>query len=374
MKLFSILIAVMVGLGVSSLSAQTLPATTSAAPIPLSTIIPDGKPHTFAAVGKQFLLDEQPTTIIAGEMHFGRIQPDDFETRVKQAKAMGLNTISFYLFWNLCEPKEGKFDFTGMNDVHRMLKICQENGMWAVLRPGPYCCAEVEYGGIPYWTLKYPDVKIRTNDPKYVEWSKRYIEQVYRQVADCQVTHGGALLMVQIENEYGMVSGGDNSYLHTLQGIFKDVGFDIQMFTCDPFVRPDTPATKLVGVLRGANGMQGSGYQRTAATLGDSPVYVPETYTAWFSGWGQPIATRHAGLKEITSWTSGLLDHDASFCYYMFFGGTNYGFSNGCNEYLPVQTSYDYGGFRLMKRDGQRKNSGQLSGSVAERSIEDQSA
>ena len=138
--------------------------------VPLGTVVPDGKPHKFETKGKQFLVDGQPTVIIAGEMHFGRVLPEDFERRVKQAKAMGLNTLSFYLFWNLVEKEEGKFDFTGMNDVRRMLKLCQENGLWVTLRPGPYCCAEVDYGGIPWWTCKYPDVKIRTNDPRYVEW------------------------------------------------------------------------------------------------------------------------------------------------------------------------------------------------------------
>jgi beta-galactosidase len=139
---------------VLNLSAQTV-----------TSIVPDGKPHTFETRDHQFFIDGQPTMLIAGEMHFGRVQPEDWDTRIKQAKAMGLNTISFYLFWNQVETKEGKFNFTGMTDVRRVLKLCQENGMWVVLRPGPYCCAEIEYGGIPWWTLKYPDVKIRTADP-----------------------------------------------------------------------------------------------------------------------------------------------------------------------------------------------------------------
>jgi hypothetical protein len=144
-------------------TAQTAPpATAPSQLVPFTTIAPDGKPHLFELKNKQFNIDGQPTLLIAGEMHFGRILPEDFELRVKQAKAMGLNTISFYLFWNQVEPREGQFDFTGASDVRRMLKICQDDGMWVILRPGPYCCAEVEYGGIPYWTLKYPDVKIRT--------------------------------------------------------------------------------------------------------------------------------------------------------------------------------------------------------------------
>src|SRR5437870_661249 len=105
----------------------------------ISHIVPDGKPHTFTLRDKQFLIDRQPTLLVAGEMHFGRVLPEDWELRIRQAKAMGLNTVSFYLFWNQCEPREGKFDFTGTNDVRRVLKLCQENGLWVILRPGPYC-------------------------------------------------------------------------------------------------------------------------------------------------------------------------------------------------------------------------------------------
>jgi beta-galactosidase len=314
--------------------------------VKLTKIVPDGKPHTFEAKNKQFLIDGDPTLLIAGEMHFGRVLPEDFETRVKQAKSMGLNTLSFYLFWNLTEPQEGQFDFTGMNDVRRMFKICQDNGMWVILRPGPYCCAEVEYGGLPYWTCKYPDVKIRTNDPKYVEWSKRYIERVGKEVADMQVTRGGPLLMVQMENEYAMVAGasGGYGYINALAPIFKGAGFEVPLMVCDPgsFSGPGGSPYP-AGVIRGRNGLKSAAdYQSAAAAAGDFPVYAPEVYTAWFSGWGQAIATRNATIPAITDWTNSLLNYNASWCYYVFFGGTNWGFNTGCNEYLPLQTTYDY--------------------------------
>ncbi len=323
----------------------TIALAATAAAQSVTSIVPDGKPHQFELRDKQFFLDGQPTLLVAGEMHFGRVLAGDWDLRIRQAKAMGLNTLSFYLFWNRSEPREGQFDFTGANDVRRVLQLCQKYGMWAILRPGPYCCAEVDYGGIPWWTLKYPDVKIRTNDPKYVEWSRRYIERVGREVGDLQVTHGGPLLMVQMENEYGMVSRGNNDYLHSLQTIFRDAGFDVPLFTCDPFLAPvRDPAQALPGVLRGRNGLKNDrDYQQTIAANGDLPPYAPEVYTAWFSGWGQPIATRNASIPQIVDWTTSLLDKNASFCYYMFFGGTNYGFSTGANEHLPLQTSYDYG-------------------------------
>ncbi|HVS51062.1 MAG TPA: beta-galactosidase [Opitutaceae bacterium] len=309
-------------------------------------ITPDGRAHKFELREKQFWIDGEPTLLVAGEMHFGRVLPEDWALRIKQAKAMGLNTLSFYLFWNLCEPREGEFQFSGMTDVRRMLQLCQENGMWVILRPGPYCCAEVDYGGLPWWTAKYPDVKIRSNDPQYLAWSRRYIEQVARQVGDLQVTHGGPLLMVQMENEFAMISRGGNEHLQALQKIFRAAGFDVPLFTGDPFLMPvRDPAQAVPGVLRGRNGLRNErDYQQTVtANGGDLPVYAPEVYTAWFSGWGQPIATRNASVPQIASWTTALLNQNASFCYYMFFGGTNFGFSSGCNEYLPLQTSYDYG-------------------------------
>ena len=348
--------------GTSALISSTMPAAAparSAAPavvpgenVTLIKIVPDGKPHKFETRNKQFLIDGEPTLLIAGEMHFGRVLPEDFETRVKQAKAMGLNTLSFYLFWNLSEPQEGQFDFSGPNDVRRMLKICQDNGMWVILRPGPYCCAEVDYGGIPWWTAKgdNANVKIRTSDLKYLAWCKRFIDAVGKQVADLQVTKGGPLLMVQMENEFAMVANASGGYDHmlALKTIFRNAGFDVPLFVCDPgsFSGPGgTGGGNPYGndVLRGRNGLKSqSDFQQAAAVAGDFPVYAPEVYTAWFSGWGQPIATRNATIPAITDWTNSLLNYKASWCYYMFFGGTNWGYNTGCNEWLPLQTTYDY--------------------------------
>jgi len=323
--------------------AQT-DATAAAPSLALTTVVPDGKVHKFEARDHQFWMDGQPTLLLTGEMHFGRVQPEDWDTRIKQAKAMGLNTISFYLFWNLVEPEEGKFDFSGMNDVRRVLKLCQDNGMWAILRPGPYCCAEVDYGGIPWWTVKYPDVKIRTNDPKYVEWSRKYIEQVYKQVGDLQVTKGGPLIMVAIENEYGNGRPADNDYMVSLHKIFQDVGFDVPMFTCDPGVEPQSRL--MPGVMAQQNGLAGRASAQLLNDLGDFPVYVPEVYTAWFLGWGQaPVGeyTSRSPTPSIVSRLGTLLDNNYSFCLYMFFGGSNYGYNDGAVEYQPLVTSYEYG-------------------------------
>ena len=214
--------------------------------------------------------------------------------------------------------------------------------------PGPYCCAEVDYGGIPYWTAKSENagVKIRTADPKFIAWSKRYIDRVAQEVADFQVTRGGPLLMVQMENEFGMVSGasGGYGYIDALHEIFKQ-DFQVPLFVCDPgsFSGPGGRSSYPTDVLRGRNGLKSQAdYNQTVTAAGDFPVYAPEVYTAWFSGWGQPIAARNASISAIVDWTNSLLNYKASWCYYVFFGGTNWGYNTGCNEYLPLQTTYDY--------------------------------
>jgi beta-galactosidase len=317
---------------VLNLSAQTV-----------TSIVPDGKAHQFETRDHQFFIDGQPTMLVAGEMHFGRVQPEDWDTRIKQAKAMGLNTISFYLFWNQVETQEGEFNFTGMTDVRRVLKLCQKNGMWVVLRPGPYCCAEIEYGGIPWWTLKHPEVKVRTADPQWLAWCSNYLAQVYKQVGDLEVSKGGPLLMVQVENEYGITDPTNNDYMVAMTKVFKDVGFK-NLFTCDPTTKVwSNPALRVPGLMYGRNGLASDErFRQSAELIGDYPVYVPEVYTAWFSGWGEPIAKKNSTIPQITNWVTYLLDHNDSFCLFCLFGGSNYGFDNGCAFFSPVQASYDY--------------------------------
>src|SRR4051794_14213450 len=172
---------------------------------PITRIAPDGKPHKFEAREHQFFIDGEPTLLIAGEMHLSRIRPEFWEQRMKQARAMGINTVSLYLFWNEVQPREGVFDFEGANDVRRFVKLAQDNGLWVVIRPGPYCCAETEFGGVPWWLLKHKDIKIRSNDAKFLDYARQYIQKVGEQTADLQVTRGGPIVMVQLDNEYGRI-------------------------------------------------------------------------------------------------------------------------------------------------------------------------
>ena len=212
--------------------------------------VPDGKPHQFTLHDGQFWVDGTPIRILAGEMHPGRIRPEFWDQRIKQAKAMGLNTISIYLFWNQIEPTEGNFVFKDQTDIRHFAQLCQDNGRWLIVRAGPYVCAEIEFGGFPAWLLKHPGLQIRTNEPQYMGYCKTYIQQIGGQLADMQVGHGGPIIMVQVENELHRI----DDYLRALKDDFVAAGFDGQLMTCDPSGQPWTTVEGIPNVLRGYNG------------------------------------------------------------------------------------------------------------------------
>jgi beta-galactosidase len=302
----------------------------------------DVQQHRFQAANGKFTLDGQPFQIIAGEMHPARIPYQFWEDRIKRARAMGLNTVSLYVFWNQVEPAEGKFNFQGNNDIRRFIQLCQQNGLWVVMRPGPYACAETDFGGYPAWLLKHHDLKLRSDDPAFLEFNRQYLKALHDQVGDLQITHGGPIIMVQMENELGQI----NKYLADLKQIFIDTGFDIQLFTCDHSGGVWNQTQGLPDVLRATNGLPNSQKLELAEKVaGNFPVYGSEVYTSWFSVWGGRVGGPASKAKSAavqlkdTQW---LLDRNLSFCYYVFDGGTNFGFSNGANGWQPVQTTYDY--------------------------------
>lgn len=271
-----------------------------------------------------------------------RILPEFWEDRIKKARAMGLNTVSVYLFWNQMEPTEGHFNFDGINDVRRFVKLCQENGLWVALRPGPYVCAETEFGGYPAWLLKHKDIKVRTKDPKFMEYNRLFLKQLGAQLADLQVNHGGPILMTQVENELGRI----DPYLTELVDLFRQAGFDGQLFTCDHSGNVWNIEKGIPGILRATNGLPNDRKLELAKKVnGDWPVYGSEVYTSWFSVWGGPLGGGVERRKRVdvqlqdTQW---LLKRHLSWCYYMFDGGTNFGYSNGAKGWQPVQTTYDY--------------------------------
>ena len=303
-------------------------------------------PHTFALGPDQFLLDGKPFQMISGELHYPRIPREAWRDRLKMAKAMGLNTIGTYVFWNVHEPQPGQYDFTGNNDVAAFVKMAQEEGLWVILRPSPYVCAEWEFGGYPYWLQNVSGLKVRSQEPQYVAAYQRYLAAVGKQLAPLQVNHGGPVLLVQVENEYGSY-GSDKDYLALNKKLFEQAGFDGLLYTCDP--AKDVADGHLPGLLPAVNGLdkpeQVKQIVRTNHS-GQGPFYIAEWYPAWFDWWGAPHHTVPAA--KYAAPLDSVLKAGLSINMYMFHGGTTRGFMNGANykgdtsHYEPQISSYDY--------------------------------
>ena len=189
--------------------------------------------HTFAIGDSGFLLDGRIMQIRCGEIHAARVPREYWRHRLQMARAMGLNTVCAYLFWNQVEQVRGRFDWSDRADAAEFCKIAQEEGLWVILRPGPYSCAEWEMGGTPWWLLRNGDVKLRTRDPAYLGAAEKYLGEVGRVLAPLQVTRGGPILMVQVENEYGLF-GSDAAYMGEIRQALIGAGFDVPLFACNP--------------------------------------------------------------------------------------------------------------------------------------------
>jgi len=301
--------------------------------------------HRFELGDSVFLLDGRPFQLISGEMHYPRIPREAWRARMKMAKAMGLNTIGTYVFWNVHEPEKGVFDFSGNNDIKAFVQMAKEEGLWVTLRPSPYVCAEWEFGGYPYWLQNEKGLVVRSKEQGYLHEYEQYIHAVGRQLSPLLVGHGGNILMVQIENEYGSY-GSDKEYLEINRKLFREAGFDGLLYTCDP--APDIERGHLPGLLPAINGVDTVEVVRTKVRAnhdGKGPFYIAEWYPAWFDWWGAPHHTvpsgRYAGRLDT------VLGAGISINMYMFHGGTTRGFMNGSNykgytPYEPQISSYDY--------------------------------
>lgn len=301
--------------------------------------------HTFALGDSVFLLDGKPFQIISGEMHYTRIPRAAWKDRMKMAKAMGLNTISTYVFWNVHEPQKGVFDFTGNKDIAAFVKAAQEVGLWVILRPSPYVCAEWEFGGYPYWLQNEKGLVVRSREKQYMKEYKAYIQEIGRQLAPLQINHGGNILMVQVENEYGFY-GKDKKYMRMNEKMFREAGFDGILYTCDPPQAMDNGY--LPGLLPAVNGLDNPGKVKAIIRQhheGNGPFFISEWYPAWFDWWGAPHHTVPA--EKFAGKLDSVLAAGISINMYMFHGGTTRGFMNGANDkkntpFEPEISSYDY--------------------------------
>ncbi|WP_262316629.1 glycoside hydrolase family 35 protein [Lacticaseibacillus parakribbianus] len=297
-----------------------------------------------------FMLDGQPFKIISGAIHYFRIAPSKWYQSLFNLKAMGANTVETYVPWNFHEPQPGVFDFGGWRNLDGFIDQAEALGLNVIVRPSPYICAEWEFGGLPAWLLQTPN-RPRSRDPRFLALVRRYYQALMPHLVPHQVDHGGRLIMMQLENEYGSYAE-DKGYLRALAGILRDCGVTVPLFTADGGWHAALDAGSLIedGILPTAN------FGSDATTNFDNlqtfmaehdfagPLMCTEFWDGWFAQWGKPAV--HRAAADVVAEAAAVLKR-GSINFYMFHGGTNFGFTNGANEtagegYQPQVTSYDY--------------------------------
>ncbi|KFA40624.1 glycoside hydrolase family 35 protein [Xylella fastidiosa] len=317
--------------------AIALPIGVSAAPWP-----------AFSTRGTQFIRDGRPYQLISGAIHFQRIPRAYWKDRLQKARAMGLNTVETYVFWNLVELREGQFDFTGNNDIGAFVREAASQGLNVILRPGPYVCAEWEAGGFPAWLFADPTLRVRSQDPRFLDASQRYLEALGTQIRPLLNSNGGPIIAMQVENEYGSY-GDDHGYLQAVRALFIKAGLGgALLFTSDGAQMLGNGT--LPDVLAAVNVAPGEAKQaldKLATFHPGQPQLVGEYWAGWFDQWGKPHAQTDA--KQQADEIEWMLRQGHSINLYMFVGGTSFGFMNGANfqggpgdHYSPQTTSYDY--------------------------------
>lgn len=297
--------------------------------------------HEFKIGESEFEMDGKTFVIRCGELHFARIPREYWRHRLQMSKAMGLNTVCAYLFWNFHEWEEGKFDWSGWRDVAEFCRMAQEEGLWVIVRPGPYACAEWEMGGLPWWLLKHDDIQLRTNDPAFLNPAKRYLKAVAEQLAPLQVTRGGPILMVQVENEYGSF-GKDAAYMGELRQALIEGGIDVPLFACNPpGAIPNGLREDLFQVVNFSPGGAKGAFETLRKYQKTGPLMNGEYYPAWFDMWGVPHRTTN--VANFIGDLDYMLQRNQSFSIYMAHGGTSFGPWAGADRpFRPDTSSYDY--------------------------------
>ncbi|MGH7583601.1 MAG: beta-galactosidase [Gemmatimonadales bacterium] len=292
-----------------------------------------------------FVLDGHPIQIISGSMHYARIPREDWRARFRMARAMGLNTITTYVFWNLHEPTPGKFDFSGQKDIATYIRIAGEEGLRVILRPGPYVCAEWDLGGYPAWLLADSAMVLRSTYPGFIAPAARWLDRLGKELSPLLASHGGPIIAVQIENEYGSFDH-DKAYLAWQRDALIHAGFGgVRLFTADGDVQlPDGTLPGVPAVVNFGPGEADSAFARLARFEPGRPLMSGEYWAGWFDQWGGRHA--HTSTPQQTAELDWMLGRGYSVNLYMFHGGTTFGFMNGANidgrRYHPQTTSYDY--------------------------------
>jgi len=318
------------------------------------TVVAQGN-HSFEIKDGQFIYDKKPVQIHSGEMHYARIPAPYWRHRLRMIKAMGLNTVATYVFWNYHNPSPGVWDFkTGSHNIREFLRIAKEEGMFVILRPGPYACAEWEFGGYPWWLLKDTSLVVRAYNQPFLDSCKTYINKLAEQVKDQLVSKGGPIIMVQVENEFGsyvsqrkdIPLAEHKRYNEAIHQLLINSGLTGPFFTSDGSWLFD--GGSLPGVLPAANGegdVENLKKQVNQYHNNQGPYMVAEYYPGWLHHWTEPFP--NIPTKQVTEQIEKYLQHDVNFNVYMVHGGTNFAFTSGANydkdhDIQPDLTTYDY--------------------------------
>ncbi len=303
-------------------------------------------------IREDFYLNDKKIKIISGGIHYFRVVPEYWRDRLEKIKALGCNTIETYVAWNVHEPKKGEFHFEGIADLKKFIELAQELGLWVIVRPSPYICAEWEFGGLPGWLAAEDGMRLRSYYEPYLNHVRDYYKELFKILTPLQITKGGPIIMFQVENEYGSY-GEDVAYLEAMKQMMLDNGVEVPLITSDGPWSDQLACGKVEGVHQTAN--FGSKAQEQFAVLrkhvGDKPMMCMEFWVGWFDAWGDQ---HHIGDPlEHAQDLQDILEM-GHVNIYMAEGGTNFGFMNGANYYdrlTPDVTSYDYDA--LLTEDGQ---------------------
>ena len=292
----------------------------------------------------EFILNGEPIKIISGAVHYFRNMKCTWRDIFKKMKAMGLNCVETYCAWNMHEKKMDEFDFSGNLDISEFIKIANEEGLLAIVRPGPYICSEWEFGGLPWWLQTLDDMEIRCQNKTYMDRFEKYLSAVFDEIRPHLTTNGGNVIMLQCENEYGYY-GDDKEYLKKLYKIFRDYGIDVPLFTSDGTGEADLRDGTVEGCLSTLNfgSRVEESFKAHDKLFPDSPKMCMEMWGGWFDAWGDD--KHHTTSAEVYAGVVDDMLKRGSLNMYMFIGGTNFGFTSGANHYekfAPDVTSYDY--------------------------------
>ena len=288
--------------------------------------------HTFEIGKKDFLLDGEPFQIISGAIHYFRVPREYWRDRLLKLRACGFNTVETYVAWNMHEPEEGVFDYSDMLDIEEYLRLAQEIGLYAIVRPGPYICSEWDFGGLPWWLLRNDDIELRCMHPDYLKAVDRFYDDLIPRLAKLQVTEGGNIILIQNENEYGSY-GDDREYMRYLADGLRRRGVTVPLFTSDGAEYQMLTGGTVPEIHKTAN--FGSNPARNFKTLREyqpeGPLMCAEYWNGWFDHWEENHHSRNP--QDAADCLDEILSMGASVSAYMFHGGTNFGFMNGANHY-----------------------------------------